>query len=266
MTLGALALAAQSPQRAYLIVPRDELRIQVEEIPDLAASHTVAEDGTIQLAPVGRLTAQGLSETDLAGRIRERLIQQGLRKATVTVSVTLSRSKPVLILGAVTNPGNQFISNATRLMDVLLLAGGLSGEHGLAVQVRRQAENGLSDQLAIPIRDLIDALDPDANIPIFPGDVINVAPARQVSISLLGAVKTVGVQTFKSTDNITLLQAIARAGGPADTASRKISIKRKAADGRLVEQLVDYRRILEGKDPDVELLDGDIVVVKESFF
>ena len=28
----------------------------------------------------------------------------------------------------------------------------------------------------------------------------------------------------------------------------------------------DYKRILAGKDPDVELRQGDVVVVKESFF
>ena len=32
------------------------------------------------------------------------------------------------------------------------------------------------------------------------------------------------------------------------------------------EIVVDYKRILAGKDPDLELKQGDIVIVRESFF
>ena len=37
------------------------------------------------------------------------------------------------------------------------------------------------------------------------------------------------------------------------------------ADGR-TEITVDYNKILAGKEPDLELRQGDVIVVKESFF
>lgn len=243
------------------------LKIEVDEVPSLPPEFTVAEDGTISFDILGKVPAQGLTETELQSRIRELLLSQGLRKATVTVAVTSFRSRPVLVLGAVANPGNQTTSGSSRLMEVLLAAGGLSAEHGPSVQVRRQAENGLSDQITISIQDLVEALDPDVNLPIFPGDFINVSAARLLTVHVLGAVKNVGSLTFKNTEAVSVLAAIARAGGLADTASRKIAIKRKDPQtGKLVEILIDFRRILDGKDPDVDLEDGDVLVVRESFF
>lgn len=257
---------SRAPAR-YRIGARDGLRITVEEAPALPPDYTVAEDGTISMEPIGKLTAQGLSESELQTSIEGLLKKQGLRKATVTVIVTSFRSRPVLVLGAVVNPGNQTTSGSSRLMEVLLAAGGLSPEHGPTVQVRRQADNGLSDQVTVSVSDLIETLDPDVNLPVFAGDVINVSSARPLTVHLLGAVKTVGSLVFKNTDRVSVLTAIARAGGLADTASRKIAIKRKDPQtGRLDEMLVDFRRILDGKDSDVDLQDGDVLVAKESFF
>jgi hypothetical protein len=44
-----------------------------------------------------------------------------------------------------------------------------------------------------------------------------------------------------------------------------IQVKRREHDGKEVEFEVDYRRILSGKEADVPLQSGDVLVVKESF-
>ena len=46
----------------------------------------------------------------------------------------------------------------------------------------------------------------------------------------------------------------------------RIRIKRRDASGKDVETVVDYKRILSGKDPDPTLKANDVVVIKESFF
>lgn len=276
VTTATFPVVAETPNGAptgsragsrYRIGARDVIRVAVEEVPSLPPEFTVAEDGAISFEPIGKVPAQGLTEAELEASIHDKLISQGLRKATVTVTVISFRSRPVLVLGAVMNPGNQTTSGSSRLMEVLLAAGGLSNEHGPTVQVRRQADNGLSDQVSVAVADLIETLDPDVNLPIFAGDVINVAAARMLTVHLLGAVKTVGSLTFKNTERVSVLTAIARAGGLAETASSKIAIKRKDPQtGRLDEKLVDFRRILDGKEPDIDLQDGDVLVAKESFF
>lgn len=95
-----------SASRSYSIGPRDKVQIRVEELPDLNTEQVVAEDGTLVLPIVGTLAVQGLTEDQLALRLRARLESEGLRKATVTATIIDFRSRPVSILGAVGTPGN----------------------------------------------------------------------------------------------------------------------------------------------------------------
>lgn len=252
--------------RSYRIGPRDEIQIRVEELPDLDSQQTVAEDGTINLPVIGSIDARGLSESELELRIRARLEDEGLRRATVHVIVSAYRSRPVSILGAIGDPGNHFIPGQASLMEVLLNAGGLVPEHGADIFVRRFAQNGLSGQVRIPVEELIDRGDPDVNIPIFAGDQINIPLAQEITIHFLGEVTNSGTHTFRSKERVTLLTAIARAGGLSETASPKIRVLRSTGGDTREEIRADYRRILSGREKDLDLEDGDLVVVKESFF
>lgn len=260
----ATAAAAQDDSAlAYRIGSRDKVQIRVEELPNLNSDQEVAEDGTITLPVIGTVEAQGLNEGELAARLRSRLEAEGLRRATVSVKVTAYRSRPVTIVGAIGNPGNHYVPGRGSLLEVLMNAGGLTRGHGHEIFVRRHSDNGLSDQVTVPVRDLIERGDPAVNIPIFAGDLIHVPPARQVTIHFLGQVGAPGSQTFEGDERVTLLTAVARVGGLAATASKKVRIRRQGGDDEIV---ADYRRILDGKDPDIELEDGDIVIVKEAFF
>jgi protein involved in polysaccharide export with SLBB domain len=87
-----------------------------------------------------------------------------------------------------------------------------------------------------------------------------------VTIYLLGEVSATGAMQFKSTEPVTLLTVIARAGGLTDRASPRLRVKRRDGDGMMQELQAHYGRILNGQEPDLELRDGDLVVVKESFF
>ncbi len=64
-----------------------------------------------------------------------------------------------------------------------------------------------------------------------------------------------------------MLQAIALAGGLNERASKGgIQIRRRNPTGDEKLLKVDLGDILSGEEPDVELQEGDVVVVKESFF
>ncbi len=87
-----------------------------------------------------------------------------------------------------------------------------------------------------------------------------------VTIFCLGEVVSPGAQSFRSTERITVLSALARAGGLSPRASKKISVKRRKGESLQQEVEIDYRKILSGKEPDMTLRDGDVLVVKESLF
>ena len=256
--------AAAQESSSYRIGPRDKIEIRVLEVPDLDGELEVGDDGSVVLPNVGRIEAQGRTESELAAEIRQRLEAVGLRRATVAVQVA-AYARPVSVLGAVVTPGNQFVSGRIHLLDVLLAAGGVSDNHDQLIRVRRRAANGLSDQVAIGVAELLEIGDPAVNIPIFAGDLVQVPAAPTIHVSFLGEVASTGRQSYSGSQRVTLLVAIAQAGGLTETASNKIRILRGQGDDK-IEIVANYRRILNGKDPDVELEDGDIVVVKESFF
>ncbi len=267
----ALLTASVCAQQAestglYRIGPRDQIQIHVEEVEDLNQEVTVADDGTINLPMIGTVEAQELTEDQLANRIRDRLESRGLRRATVTISVTNYRSRPVSVLGAVVSPGKHSVPRQATLLDVLLEAGGVAPNHGEEIVVRRRASNGLSDEVRIAVKDLIELGNPKVNLPILAGDLINLPPARDLTILLIGEVSNAGSLTFPVGQRATLLTAMARAGGLTENASNKIRIQRESEAGGRTEIVVDFRRVLNNRDPDVPLQDGDLIIVKESFF
>ena len=267
MLLASLqAVAQEQPSVSpYRIGPGDKVQISVAELDGLDRELEVAVDGSIVVPEVGKVDAEGLTAEQLAVRIRTVLESRGLRRATVNVSVTSRSSRPISILGAVNKPGIHHVPRRATLMEVILSAG-LAENHGPDIVVTRQAENGLNDEVRIPIENLLQVGDPVMNIPIFAGDLLRVPQARELTVYFLGAVGLTGSKTFRGDKPVTLLTTLVSAGGLSETASNKILIRRLTPTGERREIVVNYRRILNGDDPDVELADGDIITVKESFF
>ena len=265
---GVPAAGQSAAAPGYRVGPRDLLEIRVFEMPDLNTQpqHRVSEDGTISMPPLDDVQVAGLTEAEVAQKIKSLLEAKYAQRATVEVTVQEFRSRPISILGGVKNPGNLPFSGHWTLLEALTAVGGVDENHGRELYVLRRADNGLSDQVAISFDDLLVRADPRVNIPLLANDLINVPSAVQITIYCLGAVSRPGAVDFKSTERITLLAAIARSGGLTDRAAKTIRIKRADAAAGTPEIEADYKRILAGKDPDVELRQGDIVVVKESFF
>ena len=83
----------------------------------------------------------------------------------------------------------------------------------------------------------------------------------------IGAVSSPGVYKLPVGNGASVLNAVARAGGLNDRASKGgIQIKRRGASGEEKVLKVDLGDILSGKEPDFALQEGDVLVVKESFF
>ena len=76
-----------------------------------------------------------------------------------------------------------------------------------------------------------------------------------------------GAIEFDSDDRITLLSVVAKAGGLTDRASSSVRVKRKSeAGGEDQEILLNYRRIVSGKDNDPVLQPDDVVIVASALF
>jgi protein involved in polysaccharide export with SLBB domain len=95
---------------------------------------------------------------------------------------------------------------------------------------------------------------------------VNIPARTTVKVFCMGEVKSPGALEFDSDDRITLLSVIAKAGGLTNRASKSVRIKRRGDDGKDVESVVNYNRVVSGDLPDPDLSGDDVVIVKESFF
>jgi polysaccharide export outer membrane protein len=257
---------AQDQQGEYRIGSKDLLAITVLEIPDLNVERRVADNGSIDLPLLGAVAVAGKTATEARAQLEDLLRSKYVNRANVSVIVKEFANKPVSVVGAVTKPGALTLSGRWYLLQAISAAGGLDASAGRKIFVLRRADNGLSDVLEIKRDDLMQGMASTWNIPIFPGDVVNIPARSTVKVFCLGEVKAPGALEFDSDDRISLLSVIAKAGGLTDRASKTILIKRKGPDGRDVETKVNYKSVIAGKDPDPLLKADDVVVVQESFF
>jgi polysaccharide biosynthesis/export protein len=264
--LCAAVVVAQEQQGDYRIGSKDLLEIRVLEIPELNLERRVTDAGTIDLPLIGQISVAGKTATEARAQLEELLRAKYVNRANVSFVVKEYANSPVSVVGAVTKPGSLSLSGRWSLLQAISAAGGLDQTAGRRIFVLRRSDNGLSDTLEIRRDDLLQATSAMWNIPIFPGDVVNIPARSTVKVFCLGEVKQPGALEFDSDDRISLLSVIAKAGGLTDRASRTILIKRKGPDGKDVETKVNYKAVIAGKEPDPALKADDVVVVQESFF
>jgi polysaccharide export outer membrane protein len=266
VTIAPLAARAQGGDSTYRVGPRDLLSVRVDEDEKLNGDRRVSEAGTVNLPLLGDVPVLGKTTIEITQLVKKLLEDKYMQRASVDVQVVEFRSRPISVIGAVKTPGNLGFSGHWTVLEALTAAGGLTESHGNVVYILRRAENGLTDQVTIDLDDLLVRGDQRVNIPIFANDLINIPVTVEVTVYCLGQVAKPGALAFKSNERITLLAAIAHAGGLTDRASHKILIKRVARTDGPQEVTVDFNRILAGKEADVDLRQGDVIVVKESFF
>lgn len=246
------------------IGPRDVVDVKVVQDEKFNVTATVSDEGAITMPGVGKIVIGGMSQRQAEQRIQQVLESRVLNKADVSVQITQFGNKPISVVGAVTRPGNVGGSNLT-LIQAITEAGGLAPGYGKKLYVIRTGANGLSEQIAVDIDDLMVTGNPDANLPLAPNDVINVPVEVPLTVYVMGEVTHPGKVELRRTQNPSLLQAIAAAGGPTDRAGKTARISRSDA-GKSKTLSANWKRIAEGDGKDVPLQDGDTIYIKESIF
>jgi len=260
---------AQEASRDYMIGAKDLLVIRVIGHEDASATVRVSEDGNITMPYLGEVMASGLTKAALEKKLVGLLAQNGiLQSPQVTVFIEEYKSNIVRIIGAVKNPGEFELIGRLTLMDLIAKAGGPTGEEGKEIIIYRRLD-GSSDSLKIPRDGLLDEGNPDLNVPLQAGDVINVPIDRAVRIYVKGQVRNPGMLEVKKSElpNFTITKAIAQAGGFSERANRG-SVKILRINEKGEEQIikVNVKKIEKGKRSDFKLLEGDVVIVPEGIF
>jgi len=264
--LGSAAGAGQAEKfvTAYKIGPRDLLEIKVREDSKLDVEVRVSEQGKINLALVNEIFVEGLTAAELERKLAE-AYTPFIRDPHVAVAIKEHQSKLVSLLGAVAKPGAVQILGRMSLLEAITAAGGLTKDAAREIIILRLFPDGTTNNLKIPIDDLMIKGDPKYNLPLEPGDSVIVQVDRMVSVYVYGQVKVPGALNVLQSRIPTLTQAIAQAGGFTERAAkRNIVVTRKDETGKETTIKINVARIQSGKLKDFQLQEGDVVYVPET--
>ncbi len=237
----------------YIVGPGDVLNITVYDNDDLTTKVMINGDGMIIMPLLGQVEVGGLAVPDVAARITRLLADGYLINPQVNVFVDEYRSKKVVILGQVKNPGLFELSGAISFLELISKAGGLSNEAGDTATIKRSTEGG-SDVVVIDLTALIEKGDLSQNVPIFDGDTVNISKGGMCFVT--GEVKSPG--TYPCGDGTTVLKIIALSGGFTGKASK--------SGVRIVRVEGEEKQLLKDVPLDTMLQEEDVIVVPESFF
>jgi polysaccharide export outer membrane protein len=169
----------------------------------------VDRDGTITLPYVGRLNVAGHSTTEI-----EAMIVRGLKGKSQTpqalVSIKQNISSTVYVAGDVHTPGRYNLTlQSERLLDAIALAGGATNSAEDTVVRFNRGSQFLEERLG---RIRAGAAD---DLMLVPGDRVELLkrPRSFISLGATGKVE----QTDFETGEVSLAEAVARAGGPTDS-------------------------------------------------
>ncbi len=260
---------SQEISRDYQIGAKDLLVIRVIGHEDASATVRVTEEGKISMPYLGEVQVTGLTKADLEKKLVELLANKEIfTSPQVTVFIQEYRSNVVRIIGAIKTPGEYELLGRLTLMGLISRAGGPTGDEGKEIIIFRQLD-GESTSLKIPTEGLMVEGNPELNIPLIAGDVVNVPIDRLVHIYVRGEVRNPGMLEVKQSElpNYTLTKAIAQAGGFTERAAKgSIKILRVNPQGKEEIIKVNIKNIEKGKRPDFKLHEGDVVIVPESIF
>ena len=254
--------------REYKIGAKDLLEIKVFELPELSQTVRVSEDGSIRLPLLGRIEVNGLTKDEVEAKLSGLLTEgQYVNNAQVSVFISEFQSQRVSVIGAVGQPGMYELIGQVSLLQIISQAGGLTTDAGRDLTIIREGPDGIQADLAVDLGELLFNRNEKWNVPLQPKDVIYIPADRTVKIFVFGEVNNPGALAFKMSEQITLLQAIAQAGGPTkDAKESKVTITRKGENGEEIKITVNLKDIIRGKRKDIPLVEGDVVFVPESFW
>ncbi len=259
MSRDDLALLEESVNPVYRIGSGDILRVDVFGRPEVSGKHVVGPDGGITVPIVG--------EVALAERTREEarsLVEQGLRRyyshPHVTLAVEEYTSNQVTVLGRVERAGMLKFPNPPTLAEVLASAGAMPILDKQATLTRCAIMRGREKLIWVDLKSLLNG-DPAYNLRMKKGDIVFIPDSADTAVYVLGQVPKPG--SYRLTPRMTLLDAIAQAGGPNEDAQpRQIGLYRAGANR--VEVIAFDDLINPARAINYALEDGDVVFVPRS--
>ena len=238
----------------------DLVDVSVYDVPELNTKIRVSDRGDLDLPLINTVHVEGLTVDD-AERVIERRLQEGgfVRDPHVQIFVDEFTSDGASLLGEVARPGVYPVLGEQTLFNLISAAGGLSDRAGKSITVthRDHPDKPVTVTISHNLEDHA-----ESNIVVYAGDTIMVRRADVIYV--VGEVSHPSGFLMDNNNHLTVLQAIALAGGTGgDAKLNGARILRKGPEG-VTEIPVPLKKLLEAKATDIPLQAEDILFVPTS--
>lgn len=257
----------------YIIGYGDQLLITiVGHEKELTASVIVRPDGMITYDIVGDIKAEGLTISQLAQSIKNKLLDIGYYdKAEVTVQLRESR-QDIYVIGDVIEPGIKKIIKPITVVQAIASAGGYKDTADLANAKIIKVQNDIITvnlnflKFPPPYKENEIPQILDDRYMLKNGDVLIIPSSiKDEQINVIGYVHKPGKYSVKS--DITIIEAIALAGGTLEDSANLTNIS-VISDGNMrtidITNLWKKNFASEGAVDDLRVKPGDSVIVHQK--
>jgi len=252
-----LEIPEQASNSQYKIGPGDSITLTVFGHPEISGHRTVGPDGNIQVVLLGSVGIAGLT-ADQAGATLTRLLSDDYVAPVTSVQINSYMSNQVIVLGDVGAPGIVHFLGQPTLLEALAKAGPAKGEGGQVPASKCAIFRGRDRVFWLDLRGLYRGDEFVVNFPLQPNDVVYVPYNIDNVVYVMGQVAKPGA--YPVSPNMSVVQALAQAGGPTDSASTaKVSLARPSQN---LEKDIDLDNLVKGDGAtNYSVEPGDIVYV-----
>jgi polysaccharide biosynthesis/export protein len=250
----------------YRVGAGDVLDVMVLGNQDLSRVASIQPNGSIALPLLGEVQVAALTVSEIKAKLTSLLARDYLVSPQVEVRVKEYSSQFVTVLGEVNTPGRKPLRGRTRLLDVLLEAGGFtpraSGE--LVISRLEGTFSGGDKTLRLRLGASSPTVQDQINleVPLRNGDLITASQKYYVTVE--GEVARPGRYVLES--ELTLSGVVSVAGGLTRYGSNSVKIRRVDSTGKTEILKVDLKDVRKGKIPDLPMQANDVVMIGRRLF
>ena len=254
-----LAALEDGADAEYRIGAGDVLRVDVFTRPEVSGRHVVGPDGRITLPLIGVVQVGDATRQEAVQSLNGKLAAYFTHPVT-TLGVEEYTSNQVTVLGRVERAGVLRFPRLPTLAEVLASAGAMPILDKTATLTRAAILRGRDRLIWVDLKALLNG-DLAYNIRMQKGDVVFIPDSSETAVFVLGAVGKPG--SYRLTPRMTLLDALAQAGGATENAQAgRIGVYRAGAQR---VEVFDFAALIDpSRAVNHALEDGDVVYVPNS--
>lgn len=252
----------------YKLQPLDVITITVRGQPDLTTKTRVTTERSISFPLLGKVDVSDMTVQEFEMKLKTLLEKDYLVNAEVLVFIEEYHQKQVSVIGEVKDPGKHEMPSEKdiTLMQAIAMAGGFTKDADPTDVKLIRTENGEQRTTMINTKDIAVKGEREKDIVIQHGDIISV-PESSARVTVIGEVIKPDTYDMSQDKKLTLLEAIAMAGGFTKDADVKNVKLIRTENGEQKTIIIDTKDItIRGmREKDLPVQYGDIISVPQGF-